>query len=348
MNFGSLLNRYATSDRSKVKKRPSAPKEKKRILKVFFVHVPKTAGSAVKQAFRKATGAFEAEEWKLTADDGTIVHIVARGHTDAAGFPKDAFKFATIREPLSRFMSAYSFVREGGRNHPNQKAVGQARKWAPFLLQFDTFAKFMQSTDAISTIMDPLHGHTHFHHLEPWVCSSGELNVDFVIRQNSVESDFEALCSMLRLEGLRIPQNHNKTGKKFNLHESDRPDLQKIFRDDIRLYDKIMSAYDDITAKAKAKLANLFGELEAATEPRHSSHSGARTTNSGPGTSSSSGNDSGRGSNNRRLEQKSKARSHPGSAAVGTTVGNKDEGDSETPACKRRRTDAEQNSPSGT
>ena len=62
-------------------------------LQVCLVHVPKTAGSAIKQTLKKLARTSDAfEGWKLTNRDGLVVHIIAKGHSHASAFPREAFK----------------------------------------------------------------------------------------------------------------------------------------------------------------------------------------------------------------------------------------------------------------
>ena len=118
---------------------------------------------------------------------GVHVMISSGGHSTVRDFPPAAFKFAVIRHPVDRFLSAYDFVREGGANHPLKGKVPQARTWQPFLAKFDTLAEFLKDRQAVRTITDPRSGHTHFWPLRHWICTSSEdescEGVDFFIRQ---------------------------------------------------------------------------------------------------------------------------------------------------------------------
>ena len=243
-------------------------------LPVYLIHVPKTAGSAIKQTLKTLATTSEAfEGWKVTNRDGVVIHFIARGHCRVRDFPRPArggpraLKVATIREPVERFVSAFNFVREGGKHHPNQGAVGQARRWQKDLAPYDTFDAFFADKRFVRRVMGP-RGHTHFTHLMDWVqrpqpgqhasgkhtrrrrgrrgqrtsARSGRAplvtDVDFVIRQTAVDADFARLCALLRID---LPASYtikpfNVTGTKSPVSPEVRPAVEALLKADIRLY----------------------------------------------------------------------------------------------------------------
>ena len=115
MNFSKLLGSYKKKPKKRIppedisgdgtgNKRARREKAPERTVTVYFVHVPKTAGSAIKQIFAKEVKEKFTEGWRLKATDGTTVHIIAQGHSRCNNFPKGSFKFATVREPIDRFL----------------------------------------------------------------------------------------------------------------------------------------------------------------------------------------------------------------------------------------------------
>jgi hypothetical protein len=60
-------------------------------LPVYLIHVPKTAGSAIKQTLKTLAATSEAfEGWKVTNRDGVVIHFIARGHCRVRDFPRPA------------------------------------------------------------------------------------------------------------------------------------------------------------------------------------------------------------------------------------------------------------------
>jgi hypothetical protein len=276
MDFASLLKKKKNK-----KKRPAStvasqgpdakrqhvseqPKVRKvtKTVTIFFAHVPKTAGSAIKQILKQSCiPTHQGEGWKIRTKDGKTVHIIARGHAYSSDFPRSAFKVATIREPVERFLSAFSFVREAGINHPHQQAVSQAREWSPFLQKFGSVAEFLKDQAAVKTIMHPTSGHTHFHHLRSWIMDpqTKALNVDFIIRQTNVNEDFARLCSLLQLEVSQNVAPFNVTGKKFEVTKEDRLTIEQLLADDIQIYNDVSATLDSLHSSAEQKIAALLG-----------------------------------------------------------------------------------------
>lgn len=230
-----------------------------RTLTVYLVHVPKTAGSAIKELLKtRATTSERFEGWKLGTHDGNTVHFIAKGHCPAFRFPTGALKVATIRDPVDRFLSAYRFVREGGSQHPNQGAVGQARAWAPALQRYKTFAAFWKDKPFVTELMGPK-GHTHFRPLDYWVTSDRSrkesaywktpqpprtLDVDFVIRQTHVDEDFRRLCECLNIDAPDVPiAKFNVTGDQSGISAALRKQVATTFATDVTLYERLVEAH---------------------------------------------------------------------------------------------------------
>lgn len=271
---------------------------------VYFVHVPKAAGSAVKNVLRthhpKAnapkTGA-AAEGWWFTATDAnhTRVHISARGHTPARDFPpksEHALKIATVRDPVERFISAFRFVREGGIGHPDQGAVGQARKWAPVLQPFDTFEAFFNDKDTLRKVMHPRTGHTHFLPQKQWLTTPTNrhkqtktrhvLDVDYVLRQEHLHDDLAFLCEVLHSPTLpdSVPK-YNVTKDQSQVPPHVREQVAQMLEQhgDVSWYTNLTTpeATARMRAATRAKVKRLFARVTSASGSKTSSKSRRNT-----------------------------------------------------------------------
>ena len=88
-----------------------------------FVHIPKTAGSSIRSMFEKLTqypmalihegprndSSFLVEQGAGTPD---ITWPFQAGHFPQAEFPSESVKFTFVREPISRLLSMYAFLRK--------------------------------------------------------------------------------------------------------------------------------------------------------------------------------------------------------------------------------------------
>ncbi|WP_268798576.1 sulfotransferase family 2 domain-containing protein [Pseudomonas huanghezhanensis] len=178
-----LLERLSVVDRQVVNKTLS---RKPRFPKAFdhfeciFIHVSKCAGSSV------ATSIF--------GDYPT-------GHLPLYWYEKqfkeryeEYFKFAFVRDPLHRALSAYHYLLE--KPQPRDRA---AYELVSRYSNFDTFIDGGLHADNISR---QIHFAPQHHFLQN---SMGQIAVDFIGRQEHLEVDFNALCEVLEVN---VPLKH--------------------------------------------------------------------------------------------------------------------------------------------
>lgn len=152
-------------------------------LKALFVHVPKTAGTAIERAL--------CEDPKRTVG----------GHTTALGyrrlFPDDFsnyFKFAVVRHPVSRFLSAWRYL----RGMPINDALNNAEIHA-----CGSFSMWMDSVHREPEKLDRI---VHFLPASRFLCGeAGQLLVDRLFHYESLESDWMTICETLALPKLALP-----------------------------------------------------------------------------------------------------------------------------------------------
>lgn len=259
------------------RKRWTTSKDKKdnKTIYIYFVHVPKTAGSAIKQTFAQndTNHSIKSEGWTLHTKSGIKVRIIAHGHSTTSSFKHtgpNVFRIATIREPVQRFMSAYNFIREGGKNHPNQGAVQQARNWAPYLQKFKTIDAFLADKDAVKYIMSPKTGHTHFDHLMKWINNKhGQTDMDLFIRQTHVNEDFQTLCNIFDLDmkdGTVEP--FNVTLGKSKITTTTKKQISVLLQEDIVLYNTCLQNIPARIKQTKERLQTFMNSVHASVQTR--------------------------------------------------------------------------------
>ena len=205
------------------------------------------------------------------------MRIIANGHSASSSFKHtgpNVFKIATIREPIQRFISAYNFVREGGKNHPNQGAVQQARNWAPYLQKYKTIDEFLSDKEAVKYIMSPQKGHTHFDHLMKWINGkNGKPDIDLYIRQTHVNEDFKTLCDIFDLDIKKgSVKPFNVTLGKSELTKNTMKDIGSLLKEDIVLYHQCLK---DIPSSIKNTKQRL--KICLAVQNRHKTKTSKRT-----------------------------------------------------------------------
>lgn len=127
--------------------------------KPFFVHVPKTGGSAIR----------------------ACVDCDTEGHTPVPD--TDQFTFAFVRNPYDRLVSGFFYLKEGGINKMD-------RKWAKDNVQPFTFEGFVKKLDSV---LDWFHFTPQYY----FITRNGKIAVDFLGRFERINEDFQALCEKL-------------------------------------------------------------------------------------------------------------------------------------------------------
>jgi Sulfotransferase family len=142
-------------------------------IKTIFVHVPKAAGTSIEKRLRQS--------------DKDVVG----GHTTALAYRKKYpaefaayFKFAVVRDPLDRFISAYSYLKQMAVHSAlNNQIVHDCES-------MDHFAeKIKASPGIIGNIVHLLPQHQ-------FICDQkGEVIMDSVFRFEKLESAWREICS---------------------------------------------------------------------------------------------------------------------------------------------------------
>ena len=96
--------------------------------KVLFIHIPKAAGTTVCMSLYGKTREHHTALWYKKTDPILFSSL---------------FKFAIIRDPVDRFVSAYHFLRMGGTDivRVNRRAYGWAQR-------FPTIQSFIEAVDS--------------------------------------------------------------------------------------------------------------------------------------------------------------------------------------------------------
>jgi len=144
-------------------------------LNCIYVHIPKSAGISINMSLfgNKGGGHKTASQYRKIFGPTTF---------------RKYFKFTFVRNPYSRLLSAYLFLKEGGMNDKN-------RRWAEENLHpFSTFQDF------VSKWVTPENIYSYYHFLPQhhFLCDKNmNLLVDFIGRIENIEDDFATICNRL-------------------------------------------------------------------------------------------------------------------------------------------------------
>jgi len=183
----------------------------------IFIHVPKAGGTSVAMALYGRN----------------IPHATWHKWYDLN--PKkfrSYFKFAVIRHPIPRFVSAFNFLKSGGMNERDQQFANRVLK------------RFTDASQLAKAMMDyPLQEEIlRWWHFQPQVKfvadEAGRSKMDFLMRLENIDAGFAYILRRLNYQSLELP-HLNKTSLQNNspLDQEACEVLLAIYRRDLMLWE---------------------------------------------------------------------------------------------------------------
>lgn len=184
----------------------------------IFIHVPKVAGTSISLAiFGQETGHFSARMYK---------------YTDPTRF-QSYFKFGFVRDPADRFSSAYSYLKGGGSNPTDnyfaKTYIDKHKDMASFLeLLLKEKRQF-----GFSKVLNWGHFLPQFEFL----CDHNEIQVDYVGKFETLQSDFETISQRVSGEQKSLPHlNASQTHRHDQIGDDERQLIWQIYQEDYELF----------------------------------------------------------------------------------------------------------------
>lgn len=183
--------------------------------KMIFIHIPKCGGISIENAlFQKKIG--HSKIWIYKAFDKKKF--------------KQYYKFTFVRNPWDRLVSAFFFLKAGGRN---PKDTEWARK---YIYKYDSFENFVLSLKN-KKVRKIILNHQHFRPQHQYIIDeNGRIPFDFIGRIEHFENDFETIKAQLGLTGdlshtnksIHKPYSHYYNQETKNI-------VANIYKEDIEL-----------------------------------------------------------------------------------------------------------------
>ena len=156
----------------------------------LFVHIPKCAGVAVSRALFGGLGGghLPVAHYQLVFDAAQYTRL---------------FKFAVVRNPYDRLLSAYRFLARGGLN-------AQDAAWAARTLPaYNGFADFVERWLTPARAAQVLHFRPQVSFLR--IPGRADIEVDFLARQEKLADDFGRLCTRLGVAHLPLGEENRSS-----------------------------------------------------------------------------------------------------------------------------------------
>lgn len=182
----------------------------------IFIHIPKTGGTSVTTAlFNKKSGHYRSEEFEIF---------------DSRKF-NNYFKFAFVRNPWDRFLSAYLYLNKGGDNSFD-KAWSDSN-----LSEFNSFAEFTNSLTDEKQAANIL-SWMHFTPQYLYVCNhKSNIVVDFIGRFENLNEDYERIRNKLGISS-ELPHLRKTKSNRYQDYytEESRKIVANLYQKDIEIF----------------------------------------------------------------------------------------------------------------
>jgi len=179
----------------------------------IFIHVPKTGGTSVARA--------------LFNENSRHVTFDVYENANPAKFRR-YFKFGFVRNPWARTVSAYFYLRAGGRNESD-------RAWSECHIQpYENFRAFVREKLGEADVQ----AFTHFIPQSRFLArADGRLVADFIGRFEKLQDDFAFVAKKLRISAA-LPLANEGSHEDYRKHydEDTRELVAKIYARDAQMF----------------------------------------------------------------------------------------------------------------
>lgn len=146
---------------------------------LIFVHIPKTAGRAIRTAFKTKS--------KSSA------HTISSAWDDRF-MEKPFIRFCVVREPISRFVSAYLY----NVSHAESKATGIRQK----LVEIDALSDINILVNAARESRLNFEQFMHFRTQTSYIRAT---RPQIILRQENIASDIKIIAQLAKFPNIKLP-----------------------------------------------------------------------------------------------------------------------------------------------
>lgn len=177
----------------------------------YFIRVPKTASTSIMSVLKPLPNVFTEDKMAALAAVDHIDYVrhglgPVQRRVLGEAFWSGCFRFAFVRNPWDRYVSNWRFLRP---------------RWS--------FAKFVDRMDAVAQSTKPGYDEARWHVLgqrRHLVDDEGELLVDLVGRFETLQADFDRICTAIGLAPVPLPRL--RQGRRDHYSHYYTPRLRKV------------------------------------------------------------------------------------------------------------------------
>lgn len=181
----------------------------------IFIHIPKTGGSSIFETLfsKKSNGHIRWNQYK---------------QANNKKFQK-YFKFAVVRNPWDRLVSAFFYLKKGGMHSID-------KQWAKENIdEFTSFEEFVKRWLNKKNIYSGV----HFKPQSYWICNENKkIMVDFIARLETIDQDFLFISNKIGSNKKIIKKLNTSPRLEYRKYYDDNTKniVHNIYKDDIELF----------------------------------------------------------------------------------------------------------------
>jgi hypothetical protein len=179
----------------------------------IFIHIPKAAGISIRESL------FGNKKWRKHIDAQTFQLIFGKKNFNRY------FKFAFVRNPWARTLSAYNFLKKGGISTPDKTYSEQIISNYP---TFEAFVKqWLTKENASSWI--------HFIPQYRWIVDKNDkIIIDYIGKVETIQEDYEYIRKKIGIgENLKHVNKGNPKDYRQAYTEEMKHIVEEVYREDI-------------------------------------------------------------------------------------------------------------------
>ena len=183
----------------------------------IFIHIPKCAGNAIINSlfFSRPTGHVCISEYYWE---------------DRERF-SSSYKFTIVRNPITRFISAYDYLVKGGM------VTYDVEFRDKYLKKFDDINEFISALGS-KKFRKKILNWTHFIPQHKFILIGGEIYLDDIYKQEELDANFNRIVERLGVRSeCRLKYINTTNGDKDRLSEKSLSFLRELYKYDFELLD---------------------------------------------------------------------------------------------------------------
>lgn len=183
--------------------------------KCIFIHIPKCAGVSIEYALTNRLYNEVDREREILKQHATAAQVKKYYCSDDDW--NNYFKFAIIRNPFDRLLSAFNYLLVIGLIHDGYKekyiSNWQNRKTINYIL-FKSFILKGKSSIYEKIMNRYKYGYNHIKPITEYLFNDGKLMVDFIGRFENLQNDWDVICERIGTK-INLPRMNVFTHKNY-------------------------------------------------------------------------------------------------------------------------------------